>query len=656
MSLAQAAGSTLQVIDAIGIDAEDAVGTSVAMGQVPGPVVDGLAAPRALGGRRRAARSTWAARPTAPTASVSLLVVPLAAQNDLSGAMIVTTRRPIPATLRQSIETLASTVSLALESATLTENLPAPAQRAAVPGPGRELVRHRPGGQRRPADHLRQPGGHRLLGLPEKTLVGSHPARWVHPDDWPTLARVLDGQPVETAERRRRGRGPHPPRRRQPPLVRDPHQGPAPRPRDRGPGGQPPARSPTARPPSCSWPPARPGSGRWSRTPPTSWRWSTRQGRYTYVSPAVTEMLGFTPEELEGTQAVGILAPEELTTFRANYPELSQPVLPTGELQVRRFEAQVLHRSGECRTLDVAVTDLRHEPAVAGIVLNARDITVRKELEHDLRYQALHDTLTGLANRTMFTQEAAAALRTAEPAPAVGRARSFIDLDDFKTVNDSLGHAVGDQLLQEVGRAARSPTSRRRDLAARLGGDEFAVLVVDGDGEHGVAGGGRPGHRPGGRAVPHPGPRDPGHLPASASPWPPTTTSTPRCCCATPTWPCTWPRSGARTGPSMFEDHIHTSVFERLELKADLVRAIEDGQLRCSLPADRVAPDRPHHRRRGPRALGPPRPGPALARRLHPPRRGHRPHRAARPVGAARGVPAAPGLAAPACPPTSSLT
>ena len=81
-------------------------------------------------------------------------------------------------------------------------------------------------------------------------------------------------------------------------------------------------------------------------------------------------------------------------------------------------------------------------------MLNARDITVRKALEADLRFQALHDTLTGLANRTMFTQQTAAALRTSKGLDSVGAL--FIDLDDFKTVNDSLGHAVGDQLLQEV--------------------------------------------------------------------------------------------------------------------------------------------------------------------------------------------------------------
>src|SRR5690606_21487376 len=133
---------------------------------------------------------------------------------------------------------------------------------------------------------------------------------------------------------------------------------------------------------------------------------------------------------------------------------------------------------------DITLSDMRHEPAVGGIVLNVRDVTVRKALERDLHYQSLHDTLTGLANRAMFTQQAALALRTGQPHGATIGAL-VIDIDDFKTVNDSLGHAVGDELLKEVANRLAANLSTT-DLAARLGGDEFAVLVVDAISENAV--------------------------------------------------------------------------------------------------------------------------------------------------------------------------
>ena len=116
-------------------------------------------------------------------------------------------------------------------------------------------------------------------------------------------------------------------------------------------------------------------------------------------------------------------------------------------------------------------------------MLNARDITVRKALEADLRFQALHDTLTGLANRTMFTQQTASALRTSDRIESVGAL--FIDLDDFKTVNDSLGHGTGDELLCRVAERLGT-TLRPHDTLARLGGDEFAILLPRSNKRNGV--------------------------------------------------------------------------------------------------------------------------------------------------------------------------
>ena len=114
---------------------------------------------------------------------------------------------------------------------------------------------------------------------------------------------------------------------------------------------------------------------------------------------------------------------------------------------------------------------------LAGLVGHLeRDVAARRALEAKLSYQAFHDPLTGLANRRRFVEEAEAALGRRHRPGSV--AALFLDLDDFKTVNDSLGHAAGDDLLVAVGERIRSGL-RETDVAARLGGDEFGVLLVD---------------------------------------------------------------------------------------------------------------------------------------------------------------------------------
>ncbi len=106
----------------------------------------------------------------------------------------------------------------------------------------------------------------------------------------------------------------------------------------------------------------------------------------------------------------------------------------------------------------------------------ARDVAQRRTLEAQLSYQAFHDPLTGLTNRRRFVEAAEAALAVrAEPGSV---AALFLDLDDFKTVNDSLGHAAGDALLVAVAERIRGDL-RATDIAARLGGDEFGVLLTE---------------------------------------------------------------------------------------------------------------------------------------------------------------------------------
>ncbi|WP_306338078.1 bifunctional diguanylate cyclase/phosphodiesterase [Streptomyces sp. KL118A] len=134
-------------------------------------------------------------------------------------------------------------------------------------------------------------------------------------------------------------------------------------------------------------------------------------------------------------------------------------------------------RDGRRIEVEVRCSDLRHDPTVRGLVVTLRDVTEQRQLEHELTRRAFHDALTGLPNRTLL-------LERIERALLRGRREStltcvlFVDLDDFKIVNDTLGHAVGDRLLTAVGDRL-SGTLRRSDTAARLGGDEFAVLMED---------------------------------------------------------------------------------------------------------------------------------------------------------------------------------
>ncbi len=117
------------------------------------------------------------------------------------------------------------------------------------------------------------------------------------------------------------------------------------------------------------------------------------------------------------------------------------------------------------------------DPSVRGVVINAWDITERKALEEQLAHQAFHDPLTDLPNRSLFMNRLEHSLaRTKRRGDMV--AVLFMDLDNFKVINDSLGHEVGDQLLVKVAERLLG-NIRAADTAARLGGDEFVVLLED---------------------------------------------------------------------------------------------------------------------------------------------------------------------------------
>ncbi len=142
-----------------------------------------------------------------------------------------------------------------------------------------------------------------------------------------------------------------------------------------------------------------------------------------------------------------------------------------------RFESSLVRVDGQRRRMEATFANLLGGDAVDGIVATFRDVTEQRDLERKLSHRAFHDELTGLANRALFLDRMDHALRVqrsdADPVVVL-----FVDLDDFKSVNDALGHGVGDQLLRAIADRIRE-RSGSGDTPARLGGDEFALLLED---------------------------------------------------------------------------------------------------------------------------------------------------------------------------------
>ena len=196
--------------------------------------------------------------------------------------------------------------------------------------------------------------------------------------------------------------------------------------------------------------------------------------RTQYVSPSIQGVFGYEPEELEGTKLVSLIHPDDKTPVLQFLTASNLESLVSTTL----IESRMRHRDDFWLHVETLRTDLLHDPNVKGIVLNSRDISERKAFEEQLSHQAFHDSITGLANRALFRDRVEHALerQTRDDRPL---SILFMDLDDFKTINDSLGHAAGDRLLGEVGERLRS-CLRAPDTAARFGGDEFAILLEDG--------------------------------------------------------------------------------------------------------------------------------------------------------------------------------
>ncbi len=195
-------------------------------------------------------------------------------------------------------------------------------------------------------------------------------------------------------------------------------------------------------------------------------------GRILYQSPSIERVLGYTDAEVTGLPFERLLHPDEQDRFLRR---LTDGAAAGGRGEV--IECLLAHKDGTRRHFEILHTDLLSDPSVGGIVLNGRDVSERRVFEEQLAHQAFHDPVTHLANRALFNERVHHAVARALREEA-GMAVLFIDLDDFKTVNDSLGHAAGDRVLLEVAKRI-SAAVRSADTAARFGGDEFAILLED---------------------------------------------------------------------------------------------------------------------------------------------------------------------------------
>jgi len=199
------------------------------------------------------------------------------------------------------------------------------------------------------------------------------------------------------------------------------------------------------------------------------------EGRLTYVSPATAAVLGREVDEVAGTDVRRWLHPDDTMVIERLIGRLRHG--PLGEGSSATF--RVRHQDGSWRHLEAIATSRLDEPAIAGVVVNARDVTDRIAASARLRRMALHDSLTGLANRTLIEDRIKQAVQRGATAVVM------LDLNRFKDINDSLGHAVGDVVLAEVADRIRRSV-RTGDTVGRVGGDEFVLVLPEAGAMHDI--------------------------------------------------------------------------------------------------------------------------------------------------------------------------
>jgi diguanylate cyclase (GGDEF)-like protein/PAS domain S-box-containing protein len=197
---------------------------------------------------------------------------------------------------------------------------------------------------------------------------------------------------------------------------------------------------------------------------------TTMNGVVTYESPSAQRLLGRGIAERTGASIFRVVHAEDRERARAAAAEvMASPGAST------RLDLRFVHQDGSARWMEVHLGNLTGEPSVGGLVWTCRDVSDRVALETKLSREARIDSLTDLGNRRLLRERLEEALARARAARSP-LGILVIDLDDFKPVNDSLGHAIGDEVLVSAARRLRA-AARAGDTAARLGGDDFALVL-----------------------------------------------------------------------------------------------------------------------------------------------------------------------------------
>ena len=197
------------------------------------------------------------------------------------------------------------------------------------------------------------------------------------------------------------------------------------------------------------------------------------RGVITYSTPSLARNLGRDDDEVRGHELAEFLYEADVSAALTMFREFD---LGAGQSEAIT-DWHLRHRDGHVMAFEVLSNNLLADPRVGGIVLTMRDVSERRALEAELKHQAFHDALTGLSNRALFQDRAEHALaRVTRLGTMV--AMLMLDLDDFKNINDTRGHAAGDELLKEVASRLQG-TLRSGATVSRFGGDEFAILVED---------------------------------------------------------------------------------------------------------------------------------------------------------------------------------
>jgi PAS domain S-box-containing protein len=214
-------------------------------------------------------------------------------------------------------------------------------------------------------------------------------------------------------------------------------------------------------------------------------------GRRLYNSPSYLKVLGYSPDDLNATSSMEQIHPDD----RPRVLKAAEKARLSG--QGERMEYRVRHKDGSWRTLESTASPIRNAKGQTDkLVIVNRDITERKRAEEMLAHNAFHDGLTNLPNRALFLDRLQQALTLSKRHPNYKFAVLVIDVDEFKIINDSLGHAAGDDLLIQIGQRLKESVRRadtvsrprtsdvpdrpaNDDTLARLGGDEFTILLDD---------------------------------------------------------------------------------------------------------------------------------------------------------------------------------